>query len=193
MKKHLLIALMGICFLGAATTAKAQPFVEGTKHLNVGIGFGGYYGYAYSGSDFSQIPTIFLAYDQGTAIELGPGVVGIGGFLGYSAASASYAYAGTYSWDYTWTNFVIGARGTYHYPLANEKLDVYGGLGIGIWSQAYKFSSNDPFFPETNDTYINLYYAFSVGGKYMLSEKFGVFAELGYDIAYLKAGVTLGL
>lgn len=178
--------------MGAVSTASAQPFTEDTRHFSVGVGFGGYYNYAYSGSDFSQIPTIFLAYDQGTAIELGPGYVGIGGFLGYSSASSNYPY-GSYSWDYKWTNFVIGARGTYHYPLDNDKIDLYGGVGLGLWSQSYKFSSNDPFFPSYDDRYMYIYYAFSVGGKFMLSDNFGIFAEAGYDIAYLKAGVTIGL
>lgn len=192
MKKSLLVVALSFIMIGATTSAKAQAFEEGTKHLSVGVGFGGYYNYAYSGSDFSQIPTIFLAYDQGTAIELGPGYIGIGGFLGFSSAQSNYPY-GTYAWDYKWTNFVVGARGTYHLPLDNDNLDLYGGLSLGIWSQSYKFESNDPFFPSYDDTSMFIYYALSVGGKYMLSENLGVFAELGYDIAYLKAGVTLGL
>lgn len=197
MKKLLTLALAGALACGAASQANAQAFDEGTKHLNVGIGFGsGYYGYSYlSGSDYSEIPTIFLSYDQGTAIELGPGIIGIGGFLGYSSASASYAYVG-YSWEYKWTNFVIGARGTYHYPLDNEKLDVYGGLSLGLWMQSYEYTNSDPFWGGTldsDDNYTNLYYAGCVGARYMFTEKLGAFAELGWDIALLKAGVTLGL
>ena len=89
----------------------AQAFDESTKEVNVGLGFGNsYYGYSYvSGSNYSQIPTIFLAYDQGTSIELGPGTIGIGGFLGYSSAKATYAYAGFES-TYTWKNTVIGGK-----------------------------------------------------------------------------------
>lgn len=179
-----------------SSLVKAQAFDEGTKHLNLGIGFGGYYGYVYvTGADHSSLPTIFISYDQGTSIELGPGIIGIGGFAGYSSASARYDYVG-YSWEYSWSNFVIGARGTYHFMLDNDNLDLYGGLSIGLWAQTYEYKDTDPFYNgslDSKDTYMNLYDAICFGGKYMFSEKFGVFAELGWDVAYLKAGVTLGL
>lgn len=196
MKKLFTIALLAVTLLTAGNTAKAQAFDVGTKHFNIGIGLGGYYSYAYvSGSNYSHLPTIFLSYDQGLIADVGPGIIGIGGFLGYSSAHADYDYVG-YSWSYDWTNFVIGARGTYHYPLDNEKLDVYGGLSLGLWAQTYKYTDTDPYWNgalDVSDTYMNLYYALSVGAKYMFSPKLGAFAELGYDIAYLKLGLTLNL
>lgn len=196
MKQTISSALIGLILLTGATSANAQAFDVGTKHLNIGLGFGGYYNYGYfSGSDHSQIPTIFLSYDQGIIADVGPGIVGIGGFLGYSSSTASYDYVG-YSWKWSWTNFVIGARGTYHWPVENEKVDLYGALGLGLWMQKYSYTDTDPFWDgslDVDETYMDLYYAFSVGGKYMFSPNFGVFGELGWDIAYLKVGVTLGL
>ncbi len=180
----------------ASKSANSQVFYEGVSHLNVGIGLGGYYSYSYlSGSDYSRTPTIFLSYDKGIMDEVGPGNIGIGGFLGFSSANANYAYVG-YEWDYKWSNFVIGARGTYHLILDAENIDLYGALSLGLWAQTYKYTNSDPFWNgslDQSDTYMNLYYAFSVGGKYMFSENLGAFAEIGYDIAYLKLGVTLGL
>jgi len=40
MKKLLTLALAGALACGAASQANAQAFDEGTKHLNIGIGFG---------------------------------------------------------------------------------------------------------------------------------------------------------
>lgn len=197
MKKSLLVAALSIVMIGAANRASAQAFDEGTKHLNVGIGLGStYYGYTYlSGSDYSSIPTIFLSYDQGTGIELGTGIIGLGGFVGFSSAKANYAYPG-YEWNYSWTNIVVGARGNYHFPIDNEKFDAYAGVSLGLWMQTYEYTNSDPFWGGTldsKDTYTNLYYSGCLGGKYMFSESFGAFAELGWDVALLKVGVTLGL
>ncbi len=194
--KSIYSALIAIMLLCGSYSAKAQAFSIDSKHLNLGLGLGGYYNYGYlSGSDVTRIPTIFISYDQGFIEDVGPGIIGIGGFLGYSSATARYAYTG-YEWQYNWTNFVLGARGTYHLALDNDKVDLYAGLGLGVWVQKYEYTDTDPFFNGTldsKDTFTNLYYAFSVGGKYMFSENLGVFAELGYDIAYLKFGVTIGL
>jgi hypothetical protein len=175
----------------------AQAFSESTKELNAGLGFGNsYYGYSYvTGANYTQIPTIFLSYDQGTKIELGPGKIGIGGFLGFSSAKASYAYD-NYEWSYSWKNTVIGGRGTYHYPVANEKLDLYGGVSIGIWMQSYTYRDTDPFWGGSlnqNQKYSNLYYAGCVGARYLFTDKIGAFGELGWDIALLKLGVTVKL
>ena len=193
MKNRLIYSILAVGLLFSTTAVSAQAFSVGTKHLSLGVGFGGYFSYAYFG-DFSSTPTIFIAYDQGIIDELGPGNLGVGGFLAYKSSKYDYSYV-NYSQTGTWTDFVIGARGTYHWPLDNEKIDLYGALSLGLAFQSYKFESDDPFYDnydyDANSSF--LYYSFSVGGKYMFSEKLGVFAELGYDIAYLKAGVTLGL
>lgn len=197
--KNKLLLVAFVLTLGLATkTTQAQVFYEGVNHLNVGVGLGGYGSYAYiAGSDYSRTPTIFLSFDHGFMDDLGPGNLGLGAFLGFSSAHANYNYAGLgYEWDYKWSNFVIGARGTYHLLLDVDNVDLYGALSLGLWAQTYKYTNTDPFWNGTldgSDTYMNLYYAFSVGGKYMFSENFGAFAELGYDVAYLKLGVTLGL
>jgi len=36
-------------------------------------------------------------------------------------------------------------------------------------------------------------FAFYLGGRYYINDKFGVMAELGYGIAYLNIGVALRL
>ena len=173
----------------------AQAFSSTTKEFNAGLGFGNsYFGYTYaSGANYSQIPTIFLSYDQGTNIEIGPGTIGVGGFFGYSSAKASYAFD-TYEWSYSWKNTVVGGRGTYHYPVANDKLDLYGGVSVGLWMQSYTYRDTDPSFNglyDQNERYTNLYYSGCVGARYLLTDKIGLFGELGWDIALLKLGATI--
>lgn len=182
-----LIAVMGLL----TARADAQAFEKGTNHICIGLGIGGYFTYASYG-DYTSTPTFFASFDHGLVDDVGPGTIGIGAFLGYKSSSYTYDYFG-YNWKGKWTDLVFGARGTYHIPLDNDNLDLYGALSLGIYLESYKFTSNDPIDPSYDTHASNAYYAFSVGGKYMFSDNFGVFAELGYDVAWIKAGICLGI
>jgi len=193
MKNKLLVIATAIIMVFAGNTAKAQAFAAGTTHVSLGFGLGGYLSYASFG-DFTSTPTLFLAVDHGIIDDLGPGSLGIGGFIAYKSAQYDYSYFG-FTDSGKWTNFVIGARGTYHYYIDNDQIDLYAGLSLGLILESYNYDSNVPGvdndFYDYNDNF--LYYAFSFGGKYMFTESLGAFAELGYDIAWLKLGVTLAL
>lgn len=195
MKNKLLIATVAIIMVFGGKTVKAQAFYQGTFHLSAGFGLGGYLSYASFG-EFNQTPTLFVAGDYGIIDDLGPGNLGIGGFLAYKSASYDYSYLG-YSDQGKWTDFVVGVRGTYHYFIDNDQLDLYGALSLGVVIESYDYTSNysypgyDPNSFDYNNNFA--YYAFSVGAKYMFTESLGAFAELGWDIAFLKLGVTLGL
>jgi hypothetical protein len=167
-------------------------FEIGSKNLNLGIGFGGYLSYSSAG-DFSSSPTLFAAYDQGIIDNIGPGTIGIGGFAAFKTANYNYDYFGGYRDTGRWTNFVVGARGTYHYPLDVDKLDVYGVFNLGLVLESFKYTSTYPGIVASNYDYNDsfLYYAVNAGATYQVSPKFGVFAEVGYDIAWLKAGINL--
>ncbi len=75
--------------------ARAQSFQEGTNVLGVGFGIGGNYGIGFTGSGVKQSPAIALHFDHGMG-DLGPGIWGLGGFLGYK----SYGY----EYDNIWLN-----------------------------------------------------------------------------------------
>ncbi|MFM7769624.1 MAG: hypothetical protein ACKO8Q_03630 [Bacteroidota bacterium] len=188
MKKNLFLTLFTTVL---AISSGFSQFEVGSKSLNLGLGFGGYLDYSSTGN-FTSSPTLFASYDQGIIDNIGPGTIGIGGFAAYKTASWSYDY-GTYNDNAKWTDFVIGARGTYHYPIGVEKLDLYGVVNLGLVMESYKYNSTYPGFVSSNYDYNDsfLYYAANVGATYQVSPKFGVFAEVGYDIAYLKAGINL--
>jgi len=183
---------IAICVaLFSMISAHAQ-FEIGSKNLNLGIGFGGYLSYSSAG-DFTSSPTLFAAYDQGIIDNIGPGTIGVGGFAAFKTASYNYNYSGGYKDSGRWTDLVIGARGTYHYPIEVDKLDVYGVFNLGLVLESYKYTSTFPGVVASNYDYNDsfLYYAVNAGATYQVSPKFGVFAEVGYDIAWLKAGINL--
>lgn len=192
MKKFTLAALSMIFFICAAHKTNAQAFTTENLHINLGVGFGGYYSYGYGSGNFSQTPMMFASFDKGIVDDWFNGTIGIGAFLGYKSASWDYSY-GTYMDKAKWTTTVIGARGTYH-PYLSDKWDVYAGLHLGLYLLSYDYTYGDPTYSFDNDfKSTDLYYSVIVGAKYFFTDKIGVFAELGYDLAYLKAGISISL
>ena len=82
--------------------------------LNLGIGLGNRYGYgtAFFGGSSSVSPAISLSYERGF-MQLGPGVLGLGAFVGYQGAS--YDLGGGDKWKYT--DLIMTLRGGFHYPV----------------------------------------------------------------------------
>lgn len=175
--KKLLAVLTVATFSFVQLAAQEATFVKGTKVLNVGIGIGSNY---YGGLYGSHSPALSGSFEVGIKDNvLEKGSIGIGGYVGYS--SAKYA-------DYWKTsNILIGARGSFHYPLV-DKLDTYTGLllGYNIFSTKY----TDPTYT-VGGSASAVALAWFAGARYYFTDKFAGMAEVGYGIAYLTFGVAL--
>jgi hypothetical protein len=179
MKKIVLFMLV-VVFSLAQALAQDSTFGKGDKVLNLGIGFGSSY---YSGFYTSHMPAISGSLEVGVADNiLEKGSIGVGGYLGYSSAK--------YSTYWKTSNFLIGARGSFHYPLIN-KLDTYTGvlLGYNIYSTKYDLS----YTGLNSASSSGLAFAWFAGARYYFSEKFAGMVEVGYGIAYLNLGIALKL
>ena len=185
MKKSIRIVTLGIAlalFL-PLTTLNAQLFDKGDVVFSAGLGLGATF-YT-GGSGYSTtVPPIFVAGDYCLREDLGPGNLGVGGYMGYSA----------YKWDYygdgvKYSSFIIAARGTYHFTDLVEKLDLYGAVMIGAEIV------NDKAYGAYQDYYTvntsGVAYEIAAGARYYFSDSFGAMAELGYGVAWLKLGVSL--
>ena len=64
-----------------------------------------------------------------------------------------------------------------------------------IWTdKSYDYDFNHNEYIETVDSRSDLYEEVFVGGRMMLKDNFGIFAELGYGpISAIRAGITLKL
>ncbi len=176
-------------FLFTGLMAQNPIFLKGDKVVNVGIGIGST---LYASSYYhTKIPPISGSFELGFMDGvLEKGSIGLGGYLGLSAAKWESPYlGGSYGWNYT--NFILGARGAFHYPLI-EKFDTYAGvlLGYNIVSSKY---FGDPSWSVGSAATSSVVYAGFVGGRYYFSEKIGAMVELGYGIAYLNLGIALKL
>jgi hypothetical protein len=182
--KKILTLLVVVAFSLGQLFAQESTFSKGDKVLNLGIGLGST---LYSGSFYKgQVPPISASYEVGIVDNvLEKGSIGVGGYLGYS--SYKYEYSG---WGWKYSNIIIGARGSFHYPLV-DKLDTYTGLLLGYnIATSKEFGNAIPGFNYSSSAG-GLQTAWFLGGRYYFKETFAVMAELGYGISYLTLGISL--
>jgi len=190
MKKISLFVLI-VLFSFAQLSAQEPSFLKGDKVLNVGLGLGSTF---YTGLYYkTQIPPLSASLDYGIVDfnegVLAKAVIGVGPYVGFASYKWEYTYLGS-NWGYRYTNIILGARGTFHYPFL-DKLDTYTGLLLG-----FKIVSAKEF-----GTYIAGYdysasssgiaYSWFIGARYYFTESFAAMLELGYGISYLNIGIAL--
>jgi len=167
---------------------QAQTFKNGDFNINAGIGLG----YTYSlYSGVSSWPAIVVSAEKGIKELPNLGVLSIGGTFGFKHISLS----GTGS-DWNWNDFYIGARGALHLSaITSDKLDVYGGASLGVRIYTYPdvvYNGGYDYSIEKK-AHTTAFFGIFGGAKYSFTEKFAVFGELGYDISWLKLGVSFKL
>ena len=91
------------------------------------------------------------------------------------------------------TVFPTSLRATYHYGkhfLKQKNLDLYAGAAVGVYGNEwwdYRQNRNPRYlYGEHGGLSVGLY----AGVKYLFTPKFGLFAELGQNISWLKAGMA---
>ena len=172
-----------------AASSADGPFSVATNAVNLGVGIGSRYGYGglFTGGSSSVSPALSLSYERGI-LALGPGVLGVGGIVGYQGAS--YDYGG--GDKFTYTDIILMVRGAFHYPVSAQ-FDAYAGLGLGIRSLRTSFSGPAGSIYNSIGATASVTDATSgvfVGGRYFFTSNIGAFAELGYDQTYLKVGLA---
>lgn len=156
--------------LSVNLTASAQSFQKGDAVLNGGIGLGS----TYTWSGGMSLP-LGVGFEYGVA-DLEVGSVGVGGDFGYvSGSGLNILY--------------IGGKGTYHFnelfEVENDKLDIYGGLGI--YYRSFSYSGTNLTFGS------GIIAGFHVGTRYYFADNIGGYAELGNNWAWLNIGVAFKL
>lgn len=183
---------------------------DGTSRiLNVGFGFGGfnlYRSFKGSGYKYHSTPALSISYEQALPKKIGPGFIGLGGYLGFQTASAKYSdnnyyyngNIGNYTSKFRWSNYLLAARASYHLDdLISSNTELYGGLMVGMRFQHFRFSTTNPD-PSANLWNYNsgeLYRAISlfVGGRYYFSKELSAFGEAGYGLSWITLGISYKL
>ena len=175
----LLASFLTIMFLNA----QDPMFTKDDKVVNIGTGFRSA---LYTGTHFtSTVPSVSLSFEKGIVDNiLEKGVIGIGGYAGYTAYK--YEVSG---WGCKYKNIIIGPRGSFHYPIV-DKLDTYIGLLIGyIISSEKEFGTVIGILPSSGGPVWSGY----IGGRYYFSDKIAGMLELGSGISYLNLGLAIKL
>src|SRR5262249_21387056 len=123
----------------SAVRVHAQAFEAGTNVLSAGIGLGSSLanGYTYG----TQGIGLSASYERGIW-EAGPGVISLGGYIGYKTFSEVYG-GYSYKWNYT----IIGGRGAYHFTGLNvDNLDLYAGLMLSYDNVSFSSSDGSPVY-----------------------------------------------
>lgn len=192
-KNHLLILLAILSF----NIAHTQVFESGSNHIQVGYGFGlnnSKLLSAYQSNNsykYSGFGPVFGSFEHGITDN-----IGIGGCISYSSFGGSWvqeSYLNSYDYSYRWSTLSIMIRGAYHFNLNNPKIDSYAGIGLGIMKFGYKWTSNDPNFNESNNNIslgTPLGYQIFIGGRYLFTDKIGVYGEIGYGISLMNLGLS---
>jgi hypothetical protein len=167
---------------------KAQLFDKGDMVLSFGLGLGSNYVGGWNSYYKVTVPPVFLAGDFCIKEKLGPGNLGVGGILAYSAYKYHYDF-GTYDYGWKYTTFIIGARGSYHFTELVDNLDLYGGVVLGAKIvSAKEFGDFGGINYSANASGV-LYDVFA-GARYYFTDNLAAMGELGYGIAWLKLGVS---
>jgi hypothetical protein len=209
---HLLAT--GLLLLGCIGNAHAQAFAPGTSIAALSAGVGGHYR-AYNAYT-SQTPALGLHYERAVS-ELGPGVLGLGGYLGYKSLSyhgrPNYWNNGNwnngngnngpwhngnydpyYDTRYQWTYLILGFRGAWHYNEWHgaDKLDTYAGLMLSYNSVTMRDRSIYPNGYVHSGVYGRSHIGLSgfLGVRYFFTESLGAQLELGYGVSMASLGIA---
>ncbi|MCX6234341.1 MAG: hypothetical protein NT175_06390 [Bacteroidetes bacterium] len=184
MKKLIITLLITVSVF---SLVRAQAFQKGNFVANLGVGFG-WYGYGYG---VSSLPAFSLSGEYGFLDIENVGTISLGGIIGYKHASYDYSWVG-YADKWVWNDIIVAARGAIH-PLfiKNDKVDIYGGIALGVRLQTWKYSNNFTGTPEKfTDNHTDGLFAFYVGGRYFFTDNLAAFGELGYGLGYFTIGLS---
>lgn len=179
MKKFLSRVLLVLSVLFALNFGlQSQNFYEGTTHVKVGIGLGGY-----GLTSATSLPLIALGVDHAFMDGfLDIGNLGLGGVI----AVKNYRYDFV-SVKYNYNRIFIAPRATLHFDAKKPELDFYAGvqLGIYIWTSSSNLDV-DPF-----SSSFGVAPGIFGGLNYFINDKFALYGELGYGVGFLNVGVVI--
>ena len=190
MRRKIFLTLV-ICMFAAVYTSAQEPvFRQNDNVISFGIGIGGtlYSDLVYTGSSIKRMPTISFGYERCIIDNLfnDKSSIGAGGILGYTSAKYNYGGSGL-GWKST--DFMIGARGAFHYALV-DNLDTYAGTVVGYNFNSWKWTG-EGWTTTSSTKNSGITFAVFVGGRYYIADVLAVFAEIGYGYTIFNTGIAL--
>lgn len=200
MKNVITLSFVLFCLL--ATQANAQkPFVEkGDVTIAAGAGI-----FSTFVADRGTTNVLPLSLNIGYRVADNFSVNAFGGYT--SATSRTEVLADGIPVQYRNDQVVVGLRGEVH-TNHFDRLDIYGGLMVGYYIPMVTELTDgittvgepvNPNGPSQTAPYkykeptAKVIYSGTLGAIYHMNDRFGAFAEVGYGVALLSAGVHINL
>jgi hypothetical protein len=181
----LAMGLLAMTHVYSQKSAPIDPMDQGSWVIGVGVGPGT----PVSGNGYGFGPGFKVFVENGTW-QLGPGVLSLGGEVGFSFFSYHWVDRDI-RYHESWVNYMFGARSAYHYGWDVKGLDTYAGIPLGIGFSTHNYDNvvgykggNHPVFP---------YFGLFVGTSYFFNNQIGINGELGYNVTYANIGVIFKL
>ena len=172
MKKLALLTIFGFFVF---TLHAQHVFNKGDMMLNAGIG---------SFSGYGLLPSVNASLEVGSIPTGDVGIVSFGGIAAFQIGN--YSNSST-----AFSVLTLGPRAAWHLQtFSSDKWDVYAGFGFGVFMR----SGYTDIWGFHNNGIVTGYGEGFIGGRMMLKDNFGLFAESGYGtLSSFKFGITLGL
>lgn len=160
-------------------------FRKGNTDLSFGVGFGSY---IVRPGSYTTVPFLTINVDHALRDDLGPGILGVGGFVGYEQYRTEFNDNATI-YGFNYSSLVFQARGTYHYQFI-ENFDTYAGVGLGLkYINSNDFGIHPVDGTESSDGVISNASLF-IGGRYFFNDNIAAYGELGVGVSILNLGIT---
>lgn len=196
-----------ICIVGSlmnTQSASAQAFDDGTNVVSIGFGLPAskrvvgdikdfYYNDKNIKSEYklTNIGTLVLKYEHGLHKYFGLGLN-----MEYSASKASFKYQNINTgpeYAAAVKRNIIGGflRFNAHYPL--EKIDIYGGAGLGYLYTMDKYTTTNPNATIDKNQSTKIFdfdYQLTLGARFMIKDNIGMFFEAGRATTICQLGIA---
>jgi len=198
MKKLIILFAVIFCVMGVQRT-QAQIVEEGNVVVDA------YYGWP---NLYTTVLKSLYVGNTGSAEKLGSigplgvrfeymlsDVVGIGADLGYVNTYVEWRDVGfsgsTYNYKVSAPKIHALLRMNFHFT-QHDKVDAFGGFGVGYRNRTFKFESNDPDYTGGKvESLIPVGLRLCIGVRYFFTENIGVGTEFGLGGPLLSFGVSV--
>ncbi len=141
------VLLAAALVLSGLSESRAQAFGSGTKFISAGLRLQNYFTPIFASAEFAVSEKI-----------------GVGGQFWFASRNGVSIFA-------------PGAFGNYHFPINNEKLDVYAGAGLNFWRVSYR----DYYYGYSSASTTFTTFGIQGGARYFFSDNWGVLGQLNLD------------
>lgn len=198
MKKVLSLLLVIMVFTMATNKTKAQVVEEGNLVIDAYYGWPNLYTTALKAlytDEYSEGVKVGGIGPLGGRIEyMLSDVVGVGVDFGYVNTTVSYkediGSGNYYNYEISAPKITALFKMNFHFS-KSDKVDAFGGIGVGWKNRTFNFKTNDPDFVDSSaESLFPVGLRASFGVRYFLTENIGLGAEIGLGGPLLSFGIS---